>query len=439
MGIILTILAFNFIIIIHELGHFLIARLNGIKVLEFSLFLGPKIWSIKKGDTEYTLRLIPVLAYVKMEGEEESSDDENSFSNKSILARMAVVAAGPLANLLSSLIILVIIFSIKGYQTTKVVEVEPYSIAYNAGIQKGDRIINYDNKKVYIPSDLTQFFFVYNKKEACLSVLRGNEKKLIVVPSGVVQEDRYVLGFATEKSGDTAIVEEVIDGYPAMNAGIIPKDKILSLNGEEVSNLQDIIRYVNNNKDKEIMVEVLRDNEKLDFVVTPKHVKDRPIVNLGVDFETHKGNIGEVLAHCTKYIWANSRNVGYTLKWLVFGEVSLSKMSGPVGIVTTMNDAANMGQTRSEKVLSLLSMTAFISIAIGATNLIPFPALDGNKLLLLVIEALRGKPITPETESKISLVGIVLLLGLAVVTTFNDILRLMKRIDVLGLLQKIRN
>ena len=100
--IVLTILAFNFIIIIHELGHFLVARLNGIKVLEFSLFLGPKIWGIKKKDTEYNIRLIPVLAYVKMEGEEESSDDENSFSNKSVLARMAVVAAGPLANLLSS-------------------------------------------------------------------------------------------------------------------------------------------------------------------------------------------------------------------------------------------------------------------------------------------------------------------------------------------------
>lgn len=425
---ILTILAFNFIIIIHELGHFLIARLNGIKVLEFSLFLGPKIWGIKRGDTEYNLRLIPVLAYVKMEGEEESSNDENSFSNKSVLARMAVVAAGPLANLISSLIILAVIFSIRGYQTTKVLEVEPNSVAYNSGIKAGDRIVYYNNKKVYIPSDLTQLFFVHNKEEACLGVLRGNEKKLIVVPSGVVQEDRYILGVATEKSGDSAIVEEVIDGYPAKDAGILPKDKILALNGEAISNLQDIIRYVNYNKDKEILVEVLRNNEKLELVVTPKHVKDKPVVNLGVDFEIHKGNLGESLLHSTKYIWANSRNVIYTLKWLVCGEVSLSKLSGPVGIVTTMSDAANIGQSVSEKILSLLSMTAFISIAIGATNLIPFPALDGNKLLLLAIEAVRGKPISPEKETRISMVGIVLLLGLALVTTFNDILRLIQRI-----------
>lgn len=428
MGIILTILAFNFIIIIHELGHFLVARLDGIKVLEFSLFLGPKIWGIKRGDTEYNIRLIPVLAYVSMEGEEEDSDDERSFSNKSIGARMAVVAAGPFANLLSSLIILAVIFSIRGYQTTKVVDVEANSVAYNAGIKNGDKIVYYDNKKVYLPTDLSQFFFIYNKEEVCLTVLRDNEKKLIIVPPGVVQEDRYVLGFATQKTGDTTVIEELMDEYPAKNAGMLPKDKILSLDGEKVSNIQDILKFVNNSKDKEIVVEVLRDKEKLDFIMIPKHLKDTPIVNLGVDFDIHKGNIVEVLAHSVKYIWANIRNVGYTLKWLVFGNVSVSKMSGPIGIVTTMNDAVNIGQNMGEKILSLLSMTAFISTAIGATNLIPFPALDGNKLLLLMVEALRGKPIPKEKESKISMVGIVLLLGLALVTTFNDIMRLVQRI-----------
>ena len=149
---------------------------------------------------------------------------------------------------------------------------------------------------------------------------------------------------------------------------------------------------------------------------------------MGIDFEKHKGNVGEVLIHSTKYIWANVRNVGYTIKRLVVGKISIAKMSGPVGIVTTMNDVAGMGKNLTEKVLSLLSITAFISIAIGATNLIPFPALDGNKLLLLAIEAIRGKSIPVETETKISMVGIVLLLGLALVTTFNDVVRLVQRI-----------
>ncbi|MBP5426459.1 MAG: RIP metalloprotease RseP [Clostridiales bacterium] len=428
MRIILTILAFNFIIIIHELGHFLVARLNGIKVLEFSLFVGPKIFGIKRGDTEYTLRLIPILAYVKMEGEEESSTDQGSFSNKSVWARMAVVAAGPFANLLSSLVILVIIFSIKGYQTTKVVDVESNSIAYNAGMRAGDRIVKYNKSRVYLPTDLQQFFYVYNKEEADLTVIRDKEEKHIKVSSGVVQEERYVLGIVTGRKENSTTIEELLEDYPAKTAGMLPNDKILALNDVDVSNLQEILVYTNANKDQKMKVTLLRNDEKVDVYLVPKCVKDKPIINLGIDFEMYQGNLGEVLLHSTKYIWANIRNVGYTLKWLVLGDVSVSKMTGPVGIVATMSDAASVGQNTKEKVLSLLKITAFINIAIGATNLIPFPALDGNKLLLLMVEAVRKKPISPEKEARISMAGIVVLLGLALVTTYNDIARLVQRI-----------
>ena len=430
MGIILTLLAFNFIIIVHELGHFLIARLNGIKVLEFSLFVGPKLWSTKKGETEYSLRLIPFLAYVKMEGEEEISDDENAFSNKSVWARMAVVAGGPFANLLSALVILVIIFSKNGYKTTKISEVLDKSPAYTAGLQVGDEVISYDGKRVYLPTDLVQFLYVDNGKQANLTVLRDGQKKNISISPYVISDDRYVLGFeAKDLTGEkSTIVKNVTSGYPASVAGILPNDKIVALNDFSVRDIYDILEYTNDNGNKPIEVTILRNNQEMKLLLTPKLVKDQPSVNVGIGFLEYQGNLLEVLEHSAKYVWANVRNVGYSLKWLVSGQVSIKKMSGPVGIVTTMNDAANLSQVFQEKILNLLNMTAFISVAIGATNLVPFPALDGSKLLLLMIEAVTKKPIPPEKEAKISMVGLTVLMILMLITTSNDIMRIIDRI-----------
>jgi regulator of sigma E protease len=120
MSLLFAILAFNLIIIVHELGHFIVAKLCDIKVHEFSLFFGPKIFSLKIGETMYSLRLIPVLAYVKLEGEDEPSASERSYSQKPLPARMAVIAAGPVANILLATVLLVVFYSISGYDTTKI-------------------------------------------------------------------------------------------------------------------------------------------------------------------------------------------------------------------------------------------------------------------------------------------------------------------------------
>ncbi|NLD47178.1 MAG: RIP metalloprotease RseP, partial [Clostridiaceae bacterium] len=143
MRILLIILAFNFIIFIHELGHFLVAKLSGIKVEEFSMFVGPKLFSIKRGETQYSLRLFPILAYVKMEGEEEASDSDRAFSKKSVPIRAAVIAAGPLSNLIAAFVLITIYFFSVGFLNTTIDEVRDDSAAYNAGIRKGDQIVSY--------------------------------------------------------------------------------------------------------------------------------------------------------------------------------------------------------------------------------------------------------------------------------------------------------
>lgn len=430
MSIILTILAFNFIIIVHELGHFLVARYNGIKVLEFSLFVGPKIWGTKKGDTEYSLRLIPILAYVKMEGEEESSDDEGAFSNKSVWARMAVVAGGPFANLLSALIILVIMFSITGYTTTELDEIELDSPAYTAGLKESDKIISYNGKRVYLPSDLVQFAYVDKGNLATITVLRDGIKKNLEIEPLVTNQDRYMLGFEAKKTAgaSSTIVKSISEGLPAQKAGLIKDDKIIALDGNAVDSLYDIIRYAQDVKDNEIELTVIRNGNEIKIPITPQLVKDKPSISMGVSFKESQDSLIGTVGYSLKYVWANVRNVGYSLKWLVTGKVAIKQMSGPVGIVTVMNDATNEGINIKEKLLYLLSMTAYIDIAIGATNLVPFPALDGNKLLLLLVEVIRKKPISPERENQISMVGLAVLMVLMLITTSNDIISIIQRI-----------
>ena len=430
MSIILTILAFNFIIIVHELGHFLLARWNGIKVLEFSLFVGPKLWSTKKGDTEYSLRLIPILAYVQMEGEEETSDDVNAFSNKSVWARMAVVAGGPFANLLSALAILVIVFSIIGFRTTELEEVEIKSPAYTAGLRESDKVVSYNGKKVYLPSDLVQFAYIDRGESATITVLRDGVKKDVEVAPLVINQNRYILGFEAEKTAgvSSTIIKSTTEGAPAQKAGLKKGDNIVAIDGNKVDSLYDIIEYLDEVKENEIELTIIRNNEEIKVPITPKLVKGKLAVNLGVSFKESKPGIVGVVGHSLKYIWANVRNVGYSLKWLCTGKVALSQMSGPVGIVTVMNDATKEGINFKEKIIDLLSMTAYIDIAIGATNLIPFPALDGNKLLLLMLEVIRKKPISPEKEGNISLVGLAVLMVLMLITTSNDIFSIIQRI-----------
>jgi|LSQX01.3.fsa_nt_gb regulator of sigma E protease len=429
MNLLLAFIAFNFIVIVHELGHFIAAKLADIKVIEFSLFVGPKLFSFKKGETEYSLRLFPILAYVKMEGEEEQSDNERAFNKKPLSTRAAVIAAGPLANLFIAVIVLSIVFSITGYATTSLNYVEKDSPAYNASIQKGDKIIRYDGKKIYQPMDVIQFLYVYKGKPAKVEVMRdGAIFETQISPLKIPEQERYLFGFNVQQiSGDLSnVINTVAPDTPAETSGLKPEDKVIKLNNIPVSNKKDIDDFMSNNKGEPVKMTVLRNGTEMIFDITPYMQKLPEQYYLGIEYEFKEGNILEVIGYSLSYAYSTVRNVAYSLIWLIMGRVSFSQMTGPIGIVSTIGEVVEQGTTFLDKILYLLNITAFISIAIGATNLVPFPALDGNKLLLILIEAVRKKPIPPEKEAFISMIGFVILIILALFTVYNDTLRLIR-------------
>ncbi|HHW11887.1 MAG TPA: RIP metalloprotease RseP [Firmicutes bacterium] len=428
MNILIAILALNLIVILHELGHYLVAKAAGISVLEFSLFFGPKLFSTKKGETTFSLRLFPVGAYVLLEGEEEASDSERSFSKKPLAVRMAVVAGGPVMNFLGALVFICVVFAVIGYSSMVLGPVPPGSPAAEAGLMAGDRILRYDGRRVYQPSDLYSFMAINNGKPSVIQLQRGNEKKQVLFVPDVIPAERYVLGFgAVEPYGEeSTLVQYIVPGSPAEESGLLPGDRIIRLDGQPVSTKKEISRLVQEKQDQPITVTVLRAGREETLRLTPRLEKGATYFDTGFSFQTLRGGSGTILKQGVVYIYAVIRSVVYSFGWLLTGKVSLTELAGPVRIVSIMSEAVSYSPTLSLILLNLLNISALISIAIGATNLLPLPALDGGRLLLYVFEAVRGKPLSPEREASISMVGFALLMVLAVFVLFNDIIQLVR-------------
>ncbi len=428
MNILLAFLAFNLLVVAHELGHFAAAKLFGIKVLEFSLFVGPKLFQISRGETKYTLRMLPILAYVKMEGEEEEIKSERSFNSKSPWKRAAVIAAGPLMNLAVAVAILTVIFSYTGFATTEVRYVDNNSPAYNAGIEIGDEIIRYEGKRVYLPIDIIQFLQVSKGKEVnVVYVKKGERIESVLSPVVVPATKRYMFGFTvSEPEGeDSNVIKAVSPGSPAEKNDLIENDRIVKLNETQVDSKKNIDDFMADHDGSVILMTIIRNGQTIVKEINPELINLPEQYYLGMEFRTKKAGIAETFGEAATFTYTIVRSVAYGLVWLITGKASVTHMVGPVGAVSVMSNVVEQNKDNIKDMLAnLFYITAMISIALGATNLIPFPALDGNKLLLLVIEAIRRKPIAPEKEALISMVGFVFLIALAVFIMYNDIVRL---------------
>lgn len=427
MNLVLAILAFNIIVIVHELGHFLTAKKLGIKILEFSLFMGPKIFSIQRGDTIYSLRLFPIMAYVKMEGEEEVSDSETAFSNKPKYARALTAFGGPMANLLLAAVLLTAVFAIQGYSTTGINRVEENSPAAATGIQPGDKIVSYDGKRVFLPLDVVQFLYVSKGVPAEIEYIRGGEKhtetmKPIIVPASTTPMIGVSLG--AEYDMESNVIRALTPGLPAEKMGLQVGDRIVSLNDIEIKTANDLINYILKTGLNPINVKVMRGDSEVNVTITPVEVKSQERYEIGVEFASKRGGIIDSLGQSAVFTFSIVRSVGYSLGWLISGKAKLNEMMGPIGMVSTISTAVEQAPNIMEMLLYLMYITALMSIAIGATNLIPFPMLDGGRLALIGVEAVRGKPLSQEKEGYISMVGFVLIILLGIYAAYNDIVRI---------------
>ncbi len=333
MTIVIALIIFMLVVLLHEFGHFIVAKKSGIKVNEFSVGMGPALFQRKKGETVYSLRVLPLGGYCAMEGEDEESPDPASYDLASPSRRFFTILAGPLMNLLVAYVCFALFLGINGKPIAKVANFSEDSPLLAAGAKIGDEVtaLNGDNVENY--DDMINQLQKKGKDPLKVTIYRvenGQGKSIDLELKASENGGKYFLGFYADRESD--FLYAIVGGFTT-----------------------------------------LVENFKLLFVI-----------------------IGR----------------------LITGKLSMGAVSGPIGVVKMIGDAAN------QSFAYLVFLTGYISLNLGFFNLLPIPALDGSKLIFIAIEKIRGKAIKKETESKITMAGFAFLMGILVLVSIKDVVKL---------------
>lgn len=406
----------GFLILIHEAGHFLVAKLFKVKVEEFAIGFGPKIITKQGKETKYELRLIPLGGFVRMEGEEQRSESERSFNNASIPKRMGIVAAGAIVNIVFGILVYFIIISATGNNVSTIVDStnEGY-VASEVNIQSGDEIKEINGKKIRLKSDIDQILQESNGEELTLLIDRNNEEKEIKLKPTEKQTKSTGIYVSQAQTGEKATqVIQIEKGSNAEKDGLKANDIIRKINGVDVTgDVQKLVSQIQNTTTEKANVEIDRDGEIISLDLTIDTV---PVYYLGINFKMAENNF----ANNVYYAFFETGNflgsIFENIKMLFTGKVGIDQMTGPIGISNMVSQTTGF--------VDFMYLLALVSISLGITNLLPIPALDGGKLLILIIEAVRRKPMKEEIEIGIQLAGFFILILLTIFISYKDILRI---------------
>lgn len=410
IGIIKIIIALGTLVTIHELGHFLVAKACKIKVHKFAIGFGPKIFKKQKGETEYTLRLIPFGGFVQLEGEEQRSEDERAFNNKPVWQRMLVIVAGATVNIIFALIIYYgICMSSNLYVTSTLENVETESEAYQYGFREGDKILSINGKKAITQNHVKDAISRSKSDDMTFEVERkGN---IIKIDATIPEKQIGVIGVGFDENTTIAYVQ---GNSVAASEGISIGDKIISINGQEGLSVSEYVNIIKASPNTEIDVVVERNGQVLNYTLIPDKNEVR-IFDVGY----------EILSKLN--FWENSYyaidEAGYyfnetvrAFATLITGKAENADVMGPVGIAEQI--------TQTQKWTEFFYLMSAISLSLGIFNLLPLPALDGGKFLFLLIEGVRGKPMKEKTEMSWQLIGLTFIIGLAIFVTIKDVVSL---------------
>lgn len=456
LNIIAAILMLSIIVIIHEFGHFIIAKANGVEVTEFFIGFGPKIISFKKGKTEYSLRLLPFGGACVMlgqdfmddpldrsEDDDESEDEKDnndiaeiseremllkqgydeskSFANKSVWSRIAIIVAGPFFNFLLAFVLALIVVGSTGYDPCTVDKISDNSPATQAGLQVGDRITKVNGEKITFAREYSFYRSYHASNVMDITYERDGKQYITTLTPEYSNSKAYKFGITITTD---RVVNSVNVGSPAEKGGIKSKDIIKSVNGTELENGNQLSEIISETKDSTVSVVVVRNGEELTFNVTPELVETEAyntgFVSYGIRQKTSALGVVKYSFHEVTYV---IKAVIKSLGMMFTGQTSVNDLMGPVGTVSTISSVMEESKVDGTYyvILNLINFAMMISANLGVMNLVPIPALDGGRLLFLLIEAVRGKPVKKEHEGMVHFVGMVLLMVLMVYVLFKDI------------------
>ncbi len=424
------IIVLGVLIFIHEFGHFVVAKLSGVGVEKFSLGFGPKLVSMKIGETEYRVSVLPLGGYVKMVGESpdeevSESDYKRSFTHRPVYNRAAIVAAGPIMNLVLAAVLLPVIFMI-GVKVPAYLEkkaeigfVVPHESADKAGIKNGDIIESVDNKEIRNWEDLLSALSLKPGKPSAIELKRdGKEIKTTLTTATSPDTGGSIIGMYPPMK---PVISDVSKDYPAMEAGLKPGDLILAVNGTKITHWAELETLIHKDGSEKTFL-IKRGDKEFTVGITPKYNKEMKSYLVGITRRDEKvfrryGFFDAVKKGLELAVDMTGR-LFVVIKGLVTGQYSLKTLGGPLMIAEIAGKAAETGLT------DLLSLVAFLSLQLGILNLFPIPVLDGGHLFFFAIESINGKPLSEKFMGIAQQIGIALLIALMVFVTYNDIFRL---------------
>lgn len=455
LNIIIAILILSAVIIVHEFGHFIIAKANGVCVVEFSIGFGPRIFGFRIGDTDYCLKALPFGGSCRMLGQDEyltdtASDDDTdigeeyalsdfekrnremlekygesrTLENKSVSARIAVLAAGPVFNFIFAVILSIILTGVAGYDPCIVNEVEDGSPAYEAGLRDGDEITALNGNSIFFTRE---YGFYRNYHEADIMNITykrdGDKYKAVVVPKEL-KDTSYKIGIRFDQD---LRISEIVKDSPAGESGLREQDKITAVNGEALDTMERLTELIDASEGKTIRIRVARAAGEREFDVTPQmmetsyyytgmslygeRVKASPLATIGYAFCDTGYRISSVIE---------------VLSMMVTGRMGVNTLSGPVGTVSAISNVVEESKEDGSfyVFLNILNIAIMLSANLGVMNLLPVPALDGGKLIMYIIEAIRGRPAPKKVELVINFIGVIFLLVLMAFVLIKDIVYL---------------
>lgn len=438
------------LIVVHELGHYLVARWCGVKILRFSVGVGRIVWSRRFGadQTEWALSALPFGGYVKMLDAREQdlsqvpeADMRREFTSQPVWKRIAIVAAGPLANFLLAIAVFAGLFNYGIPEpTTRLRLVPEQSAAYQSGLRGGELITAVNGEPVEIWTDLRWKMMqsAINKTPAHLDVMQPASDSqdvnwlstVTVSLDGISTSDLegdFLQKLGMDVARPPAVLGEVLPDGAAMRAGLRDGDRILRVNGEPVQDGLAFVELVQKSPGKRLRFEGMRNGENFDIAVVPEpHERGGRTIGLikaNVPFAPEmtiaQDDLFPAITKAAKKTWETSILTLEMLGKMLIGQVSWKNITGPI----TIADYA--GQTARIGIVSYLSFIAFVSISLGVMNLLPIPVLDGGHLLYYSLEIFTGRPVSERFGEIAQRAGIGILMALMAVAVFNDIIRLM--------------
>ena len=423
----------------HEFGHYWVARRCGVKVLRFSVGFGRAIWKrVGKDGTEYQVAMIPLGGYVKMldarEGDVDPALASQEFTSKSVWKRIAIVAAGPGFNLIFTLVAFWLMFVVGRPDTAPVIAATPHSIAADAGVRTGDRILRIDGHAVTTTSDAMDVLVnaLLNREPMPLAVrgTDGSERTLTLpldqlAAGQPLEQDLDKVGL--KSAPPPATIGTVLPGRPAAEGGMQGGDHILAINGQKTDNFETFQQAVSTEaaKSPRLAIDVLRGNQTLHLTVTARKeaLEGQPVAwIIGVSRPEHETALlryGPVKAIGAAFetTWNNTASTFNMIGKTLTGQASAKNLSGVIGIAQVANASASAGLGW------FLSFLAMVSLNLAILNLLPIPVLDGGWLLYYLIELVKGSPVSERTMMAGQYVGLLLLFTLMGLAFYNDIHR----------------